>query len=726
MACGQRLPIPRALGEWMGRRGWRALRQIQSDAFLPIYKGDADAIISASTASGKTEAAFLPCLSKVSATPGTGVRILYLSPLKALINDQERRLSEMAGALGIPTTPWHGDVGQRRKRDLLKLPMGVLLTTPESLEALLMGHLTWLQSAMGGLSYVVIDEFHAFLGTERGRQLQSELHRLENLIRRRVPRIALSATFSDHQAVALSLRPDHALPCTFIEDRAPGRDTLAVQVRGYALPARAEHEPHAGMPPEYGKIAADIFRLLRGSTNLVFCNSRSVTEGIAALLKGLSERAHVPLEFFPHHGSLAADLRERLEARLQEGRLPTTAVCTATLELGIDIKGVVSIAQVEPPTSVASLRQRLGRSGRRDHVARLRIFVPERAPGPWSLSDQLCEGTVLSAAMVNLLLRRWYEPPPRPTLSLSTLVQQTLSVIASLGSASAAQLHGLLCKSGTFPCDSATYAGLLRDLGKSDLIVQLRDGSLTLGLEGERLVSDWNFYAAFKSPDEYRIEHHGEAIGTVPLIHPLTPGERFAFAGKGWEVEYFSHARMVVGVKPCPQEAPPLALDGTLSSVHGEVREEMRRIYTGAPAPGCLDEAAREHLERGRAAFTALGLDSQHLVEWQQGLALFPWRSDQVHLTCALMLQGEQVKAQAMGSHLEISYSSREGLRSAVAALVRKGIQDPSALLRHRRQLDREKHDHYLSPELKRRAFAHDQLDQAGALEVFSALLPEL
>ena len=174
--------------------------------------------------------------------------------------------------------------------------------------------------------------------------------------------------------------------------------------------------------------------MLRGTTNLVFTNSRAATEVIANDLHELCDKNHVPQEFFPHHGSLSKDMRESLEARLQEGRLPTTAICTATLELGIDISNVASIGQISPPLSVASLRQRLGRSGRRDGLAVLRLFIPEYYSSKHYLTEQLSEDTVLSAAMIKLLLNRWYEPPLEKEYSFSTLVQQTLSVIAANGS----------------------------------------------------------------------------------------------------------------------------------------------------------------------------------------------------------------------------------------------------------------------------------------------------
>ena len=370
--------IDKDLRRFMFKKGWQELKPIQNNAVKPILERKTDVIISASTASGKTEAAFLPALTAIASSKELkGIRILYVSPLKALINDQYRRLEEMTEFLDVKVTPWHGDVSASKKNKLMDEPEGVILTTPESLESLLINHVQWIKNSMQNLFYVVIDEFHAFMGTQRGYQLQSQLHRIENLIGKRVCRIALSATFSNANGVISYLRPNSKVPCVVITSPDSSKDKLSVQIKGYEHQELPEEEEGKVLPYEFEEIANDIFRLLRGSTNLVFCNSRFTTESLAAKLESLSKKKFVPNEFFPHHGSLSKELRESLEYRLQEGRWPTTAICTATLELGIDISDVASIAQVEHPITVASLRQRLGRAGRRDHNAILRVFLPE-------------------------------------------------------------------------------------------------------------------------------------------------------------------------------------------------------------------------------------------------------------------------------------------------------------------------------------------------------------
>ncbi|MCR5537079.1 MAG: DEAD/DEAH box helicase [Succinivibrio sp.] len=719
--------LAKPLQKWIYKKGWHDLNPLQKAALRPILKQQQDIIISASTASGKTEAAFLPALSAIVANPQSGVRLLYISPLKALINDQYRRLTELTAELQLPVTPWHGDIDVGRKEKLLRHPEGIVLTTPESLESLLIHHLSWLKEDFTHLAYVIIDEFHVFMGSQRGYQLQSQLHRLDNLCCRRIPRIALSATFAEDDGVIAYLRPNCTPNALIIKDPCGKQDVLKVQIRGYEKDAEHADEADGAFSRDMHDIAADIFRLLRGSTNLVFCNSRAQTEHLATLLQRQAAAAHVPNEFFPHHGSLAKDLRESLEQRLIDGRLPTTAICTATLELGIDISELHSIAQVAPPSSVSSLRQRLGRSGRRDHSAVLRLFISQENALQSHLRDELAEDTVLAVAMVKLLLKHWYEPPQEHEFAFSTLVQQTLSVIASLGSASAKQLWELLCHTGPFSlCDQKIFMQFLKSLGAADLLVQLNDKTLTLGLSGEKLVSNWNFYASFKTPDEYTIEHDHKNIGTVPLTEDLPLDTTFLFAGKAWKVVFLSHERRIIGVKPYPHEALPLAINGNSGKIHDVVRREMFRLYQEGEIPPFLNKQAREHFQHALLVFRHFDLEHTCLVEGPSGLALFPWRGDRVMRTIIALLRKYSIKGQQQGSHIELGFTSRDSLKEAVQKILHDSTLQSLDLVPKQYSLCIDKYDEFLSPELLRLSYARSALDLDGALEFIAKLEPEL
>ena len=726
------------LQRWVFKKGWDDLLPIQKQAIRPVMAGKSDIIISASPASAKTEAAFLPARSAVSGKGARpGIRILYISPLKALINDQCRRIEDMAEGTGLPVTPWHGDISAARKDRLAEHPAGVLLTTPESLESMLINRAAWLKTALSNLSCFIIDEFHAFMGTQRGYQLQSQLHRIDNICGRLVPRVALSATFSDSKAAQSYLRPQGGVPCRVITGGERG-DRLAVQVRGYdgpmsdpqeEQPSRRRRKGASAEPlGEYAAISADIFRLMRGTTNLVFCNSRMLTESIATDLQRLCAQNFVPNEFFPHHGSLSREIRESLEQRLIEGRLPTTAVCTATLELGIDISDVHSIAQIDPPLSVASLRQRLGRSGRRDHLAVLRLFIPEHTVKTDSFSSfNLCENTFLSSAMIELLLNHWYEPPLEHEYAFSTLLQQTLSVIASRGSASARNLYALLCKTGPFSlCTPAIFAQFLHDLGDSNLITQLADGTLALGTGGEDLLSSWSFYSAFQTPDEFSIEHDGRLIGRVPVSQPLELGMTFLFAGRGWKIVFLSDSQKIIGVKPYPHTALPLVIGGAGGRIHDKLRSTMFALYCDGRIPTFLNRAAHLNFARGLVTFRKFDLEHCRLMRAPDSLEIYPWRGDRVMRTMQLMLRRKSCKCRQYGSHLHLDFTSEDTLAQAVASILDEGELDGCELAGRVENLDTDKHDKFISTPLKRLSYAWSSLDIKGALECFKELSREL
>ena len=464
--------------KWVYKQGWSALRPLQENAIPAVLARDRDVLISASTAAGKTEAFFLPACSAIAGITN-GFGIVYISPLKALINDQYRRLESLGEALDMPVTPWHGDVPQSIKKKIRTNPSGILLITPESLESLLINSPGWLKQAFSPVAYIVIDEFHAFIGSERGMQLLSLLNRIDHVLGRHanpVPRVALSATLGELDKVPELLRPDKRLSCETVTDNNSS-STLQVQVKGYLEPVTKKGEEPQRSAEE--QVCADIFRLCRGDSHLVFANSRKRTESIAATLSDMCEENVVPNEFFPHHGSLSRELRETLEARLQQGNLPTTAICTMTLELGIDIGKVQSVIQVTPPHSVSSLRQRMGRSGRRDSPSVLRMLISEQElTATSSIVDHLRLQLVQSMAMIRLMIsKRWFEPADTRQMHYSTLLHQILAITAQWGGVRADQLWTQLCQTGPFRnIDVNDFKSLLKYMGANSLLTQLASG----------------------------------------------------------------------------------------------------------------------------------------------------------------------------------------------------------------------------------------------------------
>ncbi|WP_299870043.1 DEAD/DEAH box helicase [uncultured Roseobacter sp.] len=595
--------LARPLQKWIRQKGWRELRDIQARSIRTICETNADLIVAASTAGGKTEAAFLPLISQVLDEPsgGIGFDLLYIGPLKALITDQAMRLEGICQEAELPVVPWHGDVSQSIKTRALKSPKGILLITPESLEALFIRRGLEIARLFGATRAVVIDELHTVLDSERGVQLRSLLTRLELAIKRPIRRVGLSATLGDMDLAKAYFRPDAANAVELIEADG-GEAELRLQLRGYLSGDEDENSPSAT-----DAIAAHLFKHLRGSDNLVFAGARQRVEIYADRLRELCEREHLPQEFYPHHASLSREHRDFVERRLKDPAKPTTAVCTSTLELGIDIGDVTCVAQIGAPFSVAALRQRLGRSGRREgQPAILRQYAVE-APltTESSFVDRLRLGLIRSIAMIDLLLEGWCEPPKPQALHLSTLVHQILSVIAQRGGASASVVYNVLCRDGPFrKVTTDVFADVLRAIGdpENGLIEQSGSGLLLLGPTGEKLVERYSFYAVFQTPEEFRLVADGRDLGTLPIDNVLSPGMLLIFSGRRWLVQEIHDREKVIVVKPAKAGVPPV-FGGDPGEIHDKVIDRMFAVLESSTLPAYMDAASLKMLEEARAHY---------------------------------------------------------------------------------------------------------------------------
>ena len=637
---------------WIWQKRWTSLRDIQERAIPYLVDGDDDLIIAAATAGGKTEAAFLPLISKAFTTgSGKGFDLVYVGPLRALINDQFQRLEDLCEALDMPVHPWHGDISQAVKARARKNPHGILLITPESLEAMFVLRGAEVPCLFAGTQAIVIDELHALLDSERGVHLRSLLTRLELSVGRRIRRVGLSATLGDMALANGYLRPEAPEKVGQLVSRSDEQE-LRVQLRAYMAGRRAEPPDTEDDQPDDADeqemaatraVGGHIFDKLRGHNNLVFAGSRGHVELYADLLRRMCEERRLPNEFFPHHASLAREHRGFVEKRLKDGSLPVTAICTSTLELGIDIGDVACVGQIGAPWSVAALKQRLGRSGRRagqPSVLRMYTIEPETDADSHPV-DTFHLGLVRSIAMIELLVEGWCEPPKAEALHLSTLTHQILSVIVERGGASAQRLYATLCNRGPFrSVDPALFGRLLRRLGDPEiaLIEQHPDGTLLLGREGECVVEHYSFYAAFQTPQEYRVVHDGKTLGTIPVDMPLTPDMTIIFVGRRWRVLEVHDKERVIEVAPDYAGKPP-RFGGDAGEIHEAVIRRMRDVLQADIVPPYLDNTAADVLRSARAAYRRSGLDYvpvQPLGQNQHLLA--PWAGTIGTTSLALVL----------------------------------------------------------------------------------------
>jgi ATP-dependent helicase Lhr and Lhr-like helicase len=697
---------------------WTELRPIQVDAIRAIFDLAGDLLISAHTAGGKTEAAFLPVLSRVVDASHDSIRVLYVGPLKALINDQFRRLEDLCDRSEIPVHRWHGDVLASKKKRLIASPSGVLLITPESIESLFINRSPHLAGLFRCLDFVVIDEVHAFMGTERGMHLLSLLSRIDQIRGQPPRRIGLSATIGAVHMACDWLRAAPDREVKVIHGKSE-RD-LAVKINGYLKKARPAEGTGGGEEQEAPDgedldMAVNIFRAFRGTTNLIFGNRKAKLEYFADLLGQICKEKRCPREFLIHHGSLAKSIREDAEEQMRSGR-PFTTFCTNTLELGIDIGYVDTIGQLDPPFSVSALAQRIGRSGRKEgETAKLRFFVQQREADatspPW---HTLFVDLLQAIAMVELMLEHWCEPPDVAKAHYSTLVQQILSVLAQTGGVRADHLFEVLIRKGAFAhVTPPDFAKLLRGLGEHDLIDQMAEGDIILGLRGQRIVNSMDIYAAFKSPDEYRVLTGGKQIATLPILFPIPVGEHVILAGRRWQVVERDDEKKLLLVVKARGAKPPYFVSG-YGDIAPEIRQRMRRLLLEEEVPRYLDPQAQDLLEVARQTARHLGLAQTSIVDLGNDSAWFTWTGSKINRTLMLAARASGLEASDIGVGLVLQGQTPEQLQRLLQGLKRDGLNG-EALADQAELSDLEKYDAFIVKDLLRKAYIQDRLDLAGA-----------
>lgn len=716
--------------KWIRDQGWQELRDIQDQAIRTILGSEGDALIAASTAAGKTEAAFLPILTRAAERAAPGLSVLYVSPLKALINDQFRRLDLLCERMEIDVVRWHGDAPQSAKARTLRDPRGVALITPESIEAMLLRRTADARNLFGSLDFIVVDELHAFLQGARGLHLASLLRRIDGLSDKRARRIGLSATIGDLAIAANWLNPSDRGAVQILQSK--GEAALSLQIRGYVDPPgkddRDDLEAEGEEPDALDQIADHAFSTLRGDNNLFFGGSRRTVEALADRLRRRSEAAHVPNEFYPHHGSLSKDLREELELRLKQGDLPTTAVATTTLELGVDIGSVKSVAVYGAPRSLSSLRQRLGRSGRRQGVpAILRIYVREPYVTPDSDPlDRLRLRTVRAVAAVRLLAARFIEPASNDPSLYSVLVHQTLSLIVERGGARASALHAALCGPGPFSAVSAQeYATLLRGLAspEANLIEQAPDGTIMLGEGGEKLVGRRDFYAVFETNEEWRLVAAGRPLGTIPLANNVVVGGLLAFAGQRWRITSVDDHAKVLEVELHRAGKLPVFDRLSMELIHDRLAEEMQRALLADDIPAYLDKGALSLLLEARSAFSELGLGATAFLSSADDTHILTWRGTLLNSVLAILLKSAGLECEAFDVGVSVEDATPAEIREILSRL--KSFPSAGDLSGFVANLRAAKFDDYVPEDLLRLAWARRSAEICASLPQACAKLIE-
>jgi ATP-dependent Lhr-like helicase len=655
--------------------GWKKLRRIQIEAINGIIEEEGNLLICAATASGKTEAAFLPIISKLADGKQESIRAIYVGPLKALINDQFGRLERLCERLELPVHRWHGDVTASHKKEVRQNPSGILLITPESLESNFINYGLHVPRIYRDLQFVVVDELHSFLGGVRGVHLLSLLSRLSAAINKKPRLIGLSATLATTESATRFLESVGAPNTSIIDDSGsrreirfvlkavlkPGRNLLPRCTAEDALKfAQARNVHEILQPVEGGRnknpspetddnrsdnndladISDDLIKHFATSTNLVFVNSRRTAEELSVRTHDRVAKLKWPHDpFMIHHGSVAKEVREEAESALKSG-VPTTVICSSTLEMGIDLGSVRAIGQIDPPWTVASLVQRLGRSGRREgEPAIMRLYVREESPTVESrLVDLLYPELLRGIALTRLMQQKWLEPVDHQSLHLSTFVHQILSVLKQTGGISAATLHKNLCKSGPFRFEPENFATILRSLASKEIIEQLSTGEIILAPAGEEITSAHDFYAAFKSSEMFTVRHDSSRIGELPFDALPPAGQLVILAGRRWLVKEIDVMGKTVWVFPGQAGKVPTFL-GNGGDLNSRVVEEMKAVLLETDEPAYLDTPAKSLLKAARHTGRVTGLHRSTVFACAGGIRWFPWVGTKCLRTLAILAQ---------------------------------------------------------------------------------------
>ena len=720
--------------EYIYRSGWRSLRAVQNAAGEAIFGGDGNVLLTASTASGKTEAAFFPILTLLDENPSRTVGVLYIAPLKALINDQFGRLNELCGERGIAVTRWHGDASRSQKRRLLKKPSGIVQITPESLESLLINRHTEIPSLFGDLRFIVIDELHSLLRADRGLQTFCLIERMCALAGCTPRRIGLSATIGDPEAAGRFLAAGSGRE-TVIPRFDGGKEVWRLSMEHFYNTAPQADEgrdspaktPPAEPPSDRAPAAADpglayIFEHTRGRKCLVFTNSREECESVCQSLRQYCEARHEPDRFLIHHGNLSASYRESAEEERKDDDSLLSVCATATLELGIDVGRLERAFQIDAPFTVSGFLQRMGRTGRRGDPSEMWFVMREehaeaRAMLPESIPWYLLQGV----ALVQLYIEeRFVEPPRTGRLPYSLLYHQTMSTLASCGEMTPGELASRVLTLSAFAhITRDDYRLLLRHLLETDHIQRTENGGLIVGLAGERVVGDHKFYAVFQENVEYTVLAGSEQLGTI--VKPPPAGDKIAIAGRVWVVEEVDHQRRDVFCTLVKGNIPAYFGD-VAGDIHTRILERMYGVLSEDRSYPYLMPHAVCRLAEARDTFRRSRMSARPLVSLGGKMwALFPWLGSYAFLALERFLKLRCAPRLGLrGLESSRPYCMQFTMQADETAFYRIVCEeaavefDPLALVYPKETPVFEKYDEYVPEELVRKGFANGVLDVEG------------
>lgn len=644
MSAFARFP-PRLQQAIVSRLGWTSLRPVQDLAGEAILDGK-NAVVLAPTAGGKTEASMFPALAALLQRESPGVGVIYVAPIKALLNNQEDRLGTYAEMVGLRRFVWHGDASDSGKRRFLKDPAEILMTTPESLEVMLMSERVPVQTLFKDLRLIVIDEVHALAGTDRGAHLMSVVERIARFTDNDVQRVGLSATVGN---------PDQILGWLAGSSRREG-----VVVDPPKKPAK--RDLLVRLYETVNDLADDAAERAAGNKSLFFCQSRALTETVAERMRGRA------VDVFVHHSSVSLEERRAAEDRFANGT-NACIVCTSTLELGIDVGDLDAVFQANAPSSVSSFMQRMGRTGRRDgSTANTTFFCDDP------------EAVLQAVALIELARSGWVERVAHQDRCWPVLVHQLLAMTLQFGAVSVERCWEQLSRVPDFRAISRGELDVLVEHMKKEDFLFESGGLLSMGQAAEKRYGKKNFlelYAVFSSPVLYHVVTNAKRdIGSLEqgfvgrLVEQMSS---FLLGGRAWTVDHISHQERQVIVREAPRGVKP-SWGGYIPQHLGfEVCQAMLRVLTDTGRYPYVDDAGSKHIEEKREDLGELLRRPGHAVQVADDAAHW-WTFAGGRMNHALkyafeVMEGWKVVADNFQLRIEGDGINHDSVRSAIARM---------------------------------------------------------
>lgn len=611
---------------------------------------------------------------------------------------------------------------------MLKHPSGVLQITPESLESFMINKHMDIPHLFSGLKYIVIDELHSFLRSDRGGQTFCLIERLSKLANVNPRRIGLSATIGNLEVAGkfLGAGSNRKTNAPKVQN-APQIWHLSME-HFYKTDPQASSddfdpnyvEPKTDKAPELADPGMGyIFEHTRGKKCLVFTNSREECEAVCQGLRGYCSYNHEPDRFMIHHGNLSTALRETAEAAMKDEDVYMTTCATATLELGIDIGKLESAFQIDAPFTVSGFLQRMGRTGQRDNPPEMHFVMREEHPESRAMLPELMPWSLLQGiALVQLYAeQKWVEPPEPNRLPYSLLYHQTMSTLASSGEMTPAELASrVLTLSYFHNVSQEDYRILLKYLLKTGHIEWTENGGLIVGLAGERVVNNFKFYAIFQENEEFSVHTGSEELGTI--VKPPPVGDKIAIAGRVWVVEDIDIKRHQVYCHEVDGRIPAYFGD-VPGDIQPEILQRMKKILNEKTMYPYLMQNAKARLTQTRDTASAANLLKKNLINLGGNMwCLFPWTGTYAFLALERLIRikcGKKLNIRSFNSSRPyFMYFSMDASEEEVWRILGEEAAkdfEPLDLVYSNEVPGIDKYDQYLPKELLRKEFAYSILD---------------